>query len=320
MNDKKKIQNVMDKIPVNRKLEERLLAMKEGKANEIAAKCKKTRKQTYGKRIVQVAAAFVFFFVLSNTTAFAFTGSTIVEMMFGGRGGEYVAELVDVGEQQVQIGDYRVTMKESIFEKETKIGYAVFEIENDRGEILYDKDMSLFLDFGEEINPEEESGRRRFIFSTKGGGGVSGRAQKKGKTLLACMSFELSEGGTGLEITDEVTNDSYSFKIHSESQAKKYFVGDNTNLWISSLGIMMVSEYKEGEEDIPVRTVEAADKDGRKFMLFDEGRDETAWTTYSENVDGGTVSQWNQFSFAEPIDLERVATVYVNGKEVKDFR
>ncbi len=42
--------------------------------------------------------------------------------------------------------------------------------------------------------------------------------------------------------------------------------------------------------------------------------------TYSENVDGGTVSQWNQFSFAEPIDLERVATVYVNGKEVKDFR
>lgn len=123
-----------------------------------------------------------------------------------------------------------------------------------------------------------------------------------------------------MEITDEVTNDSYSFKIHSESQAKKYFVGDNTNLWISSLGIMMVSEYKEGEEDIPVRTVEAADKDGRKFMLFDEGRDETAWTTYSENVDGGTVSQWNQFSFAEPIDLERVATVYVNGKEVKDFR
>lgn len=320
MNDKKKIQTVMDKIPVNKKLEEKLLAMKEGNANQIAAKCKKTRKQTYGKRIVQVAAVFVFFFVLSNTTAFAFTGSTIVEMMFGSRGGEYVAELVDVGEQRVQIGDYQVMMKESIFEKETKIGYAVFEIENDRGEILCDKDISLFLDFGEEINPEEEPGRRRFIFSTKGGGGVSGRAQKKGKTLLACMSFELSEGGTGLEITDEVTNDSYSFKIHSESQAKKYFIDNNTNLWISSLGIMMVSECKEGEKNTLVRTVEAADKDGRKSMLFDEGQDQTAWTTYNENVDGGTVSHWNQFSFAEPIDLERVATVYVNGKEVKDFR
>ena len=40
MNDKKKIQNVMDKIPVNKKLEERLLAMKEGKANEIFYKNK----------------------------------------------------------------------------------------------------------------------------------------------------------------------------------------------------------------------------------------------------------------------------------------
>lgn len=323
MNDKEKIQDVMDRIPMNQKLEEKLLAIKKGNTTEIEeieAKCKKTRKQTYSKRIVQVAAAFVLFFVLSNTTAFAVTGSTIVEMVFGGRGGEYVAELVDIGEQQVQIGDYQVTMKESIFEKETKIGYAVFEIENDRGEILYDKDMSLFLDFGEEINPEEEPGRRRFIFSTIGGGGVSGRAQKKGKTLLACMSFELSEGGTGLEITDEVTNASYSFKIHNESQAKKYFVNNNTNLWISSLGIMMVSECKAGEESTLVRTVEAEDRDGRKYMLFDDGRDETAWTTYSENVDGETVSYWNQFSFAQPIDLERIATVYVNGKEVKTRR
>ena len=137
---------------------------------------------------MQVAAAFVFFFVLSNTTAFAFTGSTIVEMMFGGRGGEYVAELVDVGEQQVQIGDYRVTMKESIFEKETKIGYAVFEIENDRGEILYDKDMSLFLDFGEEINPaEERPGDVVLFFLPKAvAASADGLKRKERRCLHAC--------------------------------------------------------------------------------------------------------------------------------------
>lgn len=156
MNGKKKIQDVMDKIPVNQKLERKLLAIKEGNTTQIAAKCTKTRKQTYAKRIVQAVAAFVLFFILSNTTAFAFTGSTIVEMMFGGKGGEYVAELVDIGEQRVQVEEYQVTMKESIFEKETKIGYAVFEIKKDKGEILCDKNLSLFLDFGEEINPQKE--------------------------------------------------------------------------------------------------------------------------------------------------------------------
>lgn len=209
--------------------------------------------------------------------------------------------------QKYIIDEYEVTLEQTIYDSQTHIGYCLFSItkENDKPEA----NLSSFGDseyncFGND---------NRFKIHLQINGGQTQKFQYKEKTLYTLISFTTDDNDISLYLADgdsdiEHLDNRYYFNIENTSQSYEYVADNSTKLYLSPLGIRIVSN-----ETIENHRIELKYLNGTKKTIVD--------TEKSIGINNFSESDINsekvyQFVFLKGEKINNVDSIYYNGRKL----
>lgn len=181
-------------------------------------------------------------FILGSIWVYAVTNKSVLDYFFKGENRYVSNELLYKDNQSYNIDGYTIKLEESLYEKNTQLGYLVFSIrkEGGRPEAEINDAKQCVGGFGEE---------QRFSFDFESSGTADVRYEYIGDVLYAYISFEADnfedESSNqkivlvdGKNWSDEAKEEfmTYDFKLKDRSKSLVCKEG-NSRIYISPLGI-----------------------------------------------------------------------------------
>ena len=208
--------------------------------------------------------------------------------------------------QKIVIDDYTITLKESLCERNTQLGYLVFKVEKKGGKLVADISKNGKL---------QSFGYGRFSFDYEATGTFTPIAQYSGNVLYVYISFEANaEEMDSVELEkcvriadlEEKKDDEYKqypFKLEYSDVYRKYG-SKNGQLYISPLGCRFITSHKQNKLNIRIKKAEG------EIKITKDDLDGAGWT------EGNHTQQYYTYAFGKLLDLSEVKDVWINDEKL----
>lgn len=257
--------------------------------------------------------------ISSNTVTYALSGENIYEVFFSKN--KYEANsLMDYNNQKILIDDYTILPKQTLWDKQTGIGYLIFEItkKDSKPEIKLNRyGQCIGLGFGE---------NDRFSIEDTPSGNT--KYEYIGDNLYAYISYTVDisrPDDCKIYVFDRKNGDhedcakKYSFGIKETTNVKEYKYNNN-KIIISPLGMAIENNDKNGNSsEAKMKIV---------FHLKDGGKKEVLNTTTGLGTKGsGELHRYTkgegyynmyQVVFKEMLDIKKIDKIEFNGTVIKN--
>lgn len=216
------------------------------------------RTRRIRKYVINLMVCLTVLVLVSSMGTYALTGKTIWEVFFGGKGSDYAKELLDYNGQEYIIDDYTIKLEQSLYDRETNIGYCIFSITKKNGSP--EAEINQWGQTPGRVFGEDGRFRIDYI------GNQSVKFEFEGDTLYQYLSFRTdNEFDLKIPLIDEESGidskeKSYKFELKESSKYKEYKISEQTRVVISPLGLAIYTDesiknvaidfhYRNGKEE-----------------------------------------------------------------------
>lgn len=211
--------------------------------------------------------------------------------------------------QKYTIDEYEITLEQTIYDSQTQIGYCLFSITKENGKT--EANLNAFGD--SEYNSFGND--NRFKIHLQINGGQTQKFQYKEKTLYTLISFTTDDDNISLYLVDgdsdiEHLDNRYYFNIEKTYQSYEYIADNSTKLYLSPLGIKIVSN-----KTIENHRIELNYLNGTKKIIIDTEKS-TGIYHYNFSESAVNTEKTYQFVFPKGKKLDKVNSIYYNGKQL----
>lgn len=213
-----------------------------------------------------------------------------------------------------QMDSYTISLEDGIYEQNTQLGSLVFKVTNSKGTVEAEMTPS------NQLVSERFGKNGRFTISIMETHSRTVTAKYEGNILYITYKFELNDYKPNLNncicLTDrkkslenQELDQEYFFSLDTIERSKQIQMGEDGTVYISSLGVRIVSERKYSIDSIKIVL-----SDGNKINIIDEkkGSGDFGSCTMGDR----TLFVFNRF-FDEWIDYSKIDTLIYNGNAYK---
>lgn len=311
-NDLKKC---MNSFYMNDNTKKYILGVKKGDIDSVNRKEKTVKRKNVHKYIGNIAALLAVAVIVSSTIVYAYSGKTVWEFFFSQEEKvEDALELYDINGQNFTIGDYTITLEETLYEEETGIGYFVVSYKKQGGkpEIELNK-------YGQAVSMNAVD--NRFFIDIDFGGMQNVKYSYEGNVLYEYVYFTTLEGyDRTIDLVDKNYEDTtnltgyktYTYTIKETKKIKKFVLEDNIDMKMSPLGLSIYCQHK-----LDAVFVEVFYENGESETLI-EDIEQMDLRCESEEDENGKVTEKVEYreTFKEVKDVDSIAYIEYNGKRI----
>lgn len=228
------------------------------------------------------------------------------DMFFKSSDENYAKEIINNNVEKYSIDEYTIALEESLYDKETNIGYCVFSI--------IKKDGKPEIELNEWKQSVTDGYGENSRFRMKQFASQESKFEIVGNTLYQYFSFRADEDFNGkVTIVDSKNgNSKYKYTLSDIGKSDEYLLDENTKITISPIGIIVKSN---------------SEFHGKIALHYKQGTEEIVLDTKKEKGTGlSRVSTINnsfrsQYVFGELKQVENVDYILCNGEKIlKSFR